>query len=152
MEANFLTAVFLPLALFIIMLGIYAPGLADKPVKWLSLFFLTVVITGVLLRERNNFISYVIDVGWGTLVLNIVAMALGFAIATLTRLGEKSVTATTIEVGIQNGTLVIAIASTPMLLNTPTMAMPGAIYSLLMFVTGAGFAWWSSHRQELLKA
>jgi bile acid:Na+ symporter, BASS family len=133
----------------------YAPGLADKadkPVKWLSIFFLTVVITGVLLRERNNFISYVIDVGWATLVLNIVAMALGFAIATLTRLGEKSVTAITIEVGIQNGTLAIAIASTPTLLNTPTMAIPAAIYSLLMFATGAGFAWWSSRRQGLLKA
>jgi BASS family bile acid:Na+ symporter len=133
----------------------YAPGLADKadkPVKWLSLFFLAVVITGVLLRERNNFISYVIDVGWATLVLNVVTMALGFAIATLTRLGEKSVTAITIEVGIQNGTLAIAIASTPTLLNTLTMAIPGAIYSLLMFVTGAGFAWWASRSQGLLKA
>ncbi|MEH2214041.1 MAG: hypothetical protein V7K84_26090 [Nostoc sp.] len=82
--------------------------------------------------------------------MNVVAMALGFAIATLTRLGEKSVTAITIEVGIQNGTL--AIASTPTLLNSPTMAIPGAIYGLLMFVTGAGFAWWSSRRQGLLKA
>lgn len=134
MEANFLTAVFLPLALFIIMIF---PG---------------VVTTGVLLRERNNFISYVIDVGWATLVLNVVAMALSFAIATLTRLGEKRVTAITIEVGIQNGTLAIAIASTPTLLNAPTMAIPGAIYSLLMFVTGAGFAWWTSRRQSLLKA
>lgn len=123
MEANFLTAVFLPLALFIIMIF---PG---------------VVTTGVLLRERNNFISYVIDVGWATLVLNVVAMALSFVIATLTRLGEERVTAITIEVGIQNGTLAIAIASTPTLLNTPTMAIPGAIYGLLMFVTGAGFAW-----------
>ncbi|MBH8553465.1 bile acid:sodium symporter family protein [Nostocaceae cyanobacterium CENA357] len=133
----------------------YAPGLADKvdkPVKWLSLFFLAVVITGVLLRERNNFVSYVIDVGWVTLALNVVTMVLGFAIATLTRLGEKSTTAITIEVGIQNGTLAIAIASTPALLNTPTMAIPAAIYSLLMFVTGAGFAWWASRRQGLLKA
>jgi len=132
----------------------YAPGLADKvdkPVKWLSLFFLAVVITGVLLRERNNFVSYVIDVGLATLVLNVVGMALGFAIATLTRLGEKRVTAITVEVGIQNGTLAIAIASTPTLLNTPTMAIPGAIYGLLMFLTGAGFAWWASRRQVLLK-
>jgi bile acid:Na+ symporter, BASS family len=92
------------------------------------------------------------DVGWATLVLNVVAMSLGFAIATLTRLGEKRVTAITVEVGIQNGTLAIAIASTPTLLNTPTMAIPGAIYGLLMFVTGAGFAWWASRRQGLLKA
>ncbi|WP_414530116.1 bile acid:sodium symporter family protein [Nodularia chucula] len=91
----------------------YAPGIAakaDKPVKWLSLFFLAVVITGVLLRERGNFISYVIDVGWVTLVLNLVTMALGFGIATLTQLGEKRATAITVEVGIQNGTLAIAIA------------------------------------------
>ncbi|MEH2169293.1 MAG: hypothetical protein V7K41_22080 [Nostoc sp.] len=77
-------------------------------------------------------------------------MALGFAIATLTRLGEKGVTAITVEVRIQNGTL--AIASTPTLLNTPTIAIPGAIYGLLMFVPGAGFAWWASCRQGLLKA
>ncbi|MEH1862221.1 MAG: hypothetical protein V7L21_30410 [Nostoc sp.] len=39
-------------------------------------------------------------VGWATPILNVVAMALGFAIATLTRLGEKRVTAITVEVGI----------------------------------------------------
>lgn len=91
----------------------YAPGIADKadkPVKWLSLFFLAVVITGVLLRERDNVISYIIDVGWVTLALNVVTMALGLAIATLSRLGEKAATAITVEVGIQNGTLAIAIA------------------------------------------
>ncbi|MEH1807234.1 hypothetical protein [Nostoc sp.] len=93
-----------------------------------------------------------VDVGWATLVLNVVAMALGFAIATLTRLGEKRVTAITVEVGIQNGTLAIAIASTPTLLNSTIMAIPGEIYGLLMFVTCAGFAWWSSRRQRLLKA
>lgn len=127
----------------------YAPGLAakaDKPVRWLSLFFLAVIIVGVLLRERNNFISYVIDVGLVTLVLNVVAMAFGFALATLTQLGEKRATAITIEVGLQNGTLAIAIASSSTLLNTPTMAIPAAIYSLLMFITGAGFAWWANRR------
>jgi BASS family bile acid:Na+ symporter len=133
----------------------YAAGIAekvDKPVKWLSLFFLAVVIAGVLLRERNNVISYVIDVGLVTLILNLLTMALGFGIATLTRLGEKAARAITVEVGIQNGTLAIAIASSPTLLNSPTMAIPGAIYSLVMFGTSAGFAWWASHRQSLSKA
>ncbi|WP_414512092.1 hypothetical protein [Nostoc sp. PCC 9305] len=39
--------------------------------------------------------------------------------------------------------------SLPTLLNSITMAIPGTIYR---FVTGAGFAWWSSRRQGLLKA
>jgi bile acid:Na+ symporter, BASS family len=120
----------------------YVPGIAakaDKYVKWLSLFFLALVITGVLLRERNNLISYVMPVG-------VVTLALGFAIATLAQLGQKRAITITVEVGIQSGTLAIAIASSPTLLNNPTMAIPAAIYSLLMFGTGAAFAWWS-HRQ-----
>jgi BASS family bile acid:Na+ symporter len=131
----------------------YAPRIAakaDKPVKWLSLFFLALVITGVLLGERDNFISYVIDVGWVTLVLNVVTMALGFTIATLTQLGEKSAIAITVEVGIQSGTLAIAIASSPTFLNNSRMAIPAAIYSLLMFVTGIGFASWVSRKQKII--
>lgn len=131
----------------------YAPRIAakaDNPVKWLSLFFLALVITGVLLRERNNFISYVIDVGWVTLVLNLLTMALGFTIGTLTQLGEKSAIAITVEVGIQNGTLAIVIAASPTFLNNPRMAIPAAIYSLLMFVTGIGFASWASQKQKII--
>ncbi|MDZ8227435.1 hypothetical protein [Nostoc sp. ChiVER01] len=43
-------------------------------------------------------------------------------------LEQAIVTAITVEVGISNGTL--AIASTPTLLNSPTIAIPRAIYSL----------------------
>jgi BASS family bile acid:Na+ symporter len=49
-----------------------------------------------------------------------------------------------VEVGIQNSTLAIAIASSPTLLNNPSMAIPAAIYSLIMFATSAAFAWLSN--------
>ena len=51
------------------------------------------------------------------------------------------------EVGIQNRTLAITIAST--LLNTPSMAIPAAIYSLLMFLTSAGFAFLVRNRKVI---
>ncbi|HIK46340.1 MAG TPA: bile acid:sodium symporter family protein, partial [Leptolyngbyaceae cyanobacterium M65_K2018_010] len=35
------------------------------------------------------------------------------------------------------------IASAPTLLNQPTLAIPAAIYSLLMFATGAAFVGWA---------
>ncbi len=136
----------LPLAIGMVVNG-YAPGIAakaNKPIKWLSLFFLSVVITGIVFQERDNFLPSVMAVGWVTLVLNMATMTLGFAIATLAKLGEKRARAITVEVGIQNGTLAIAIASSPTLLNNPTMAVPAAIYSLLMFVTGIGFAFFVS--------
>lgn len=123
----------------------YAPRFAnrvEKGVKWLSLFFLGLIIVGLLLKERANVLGFFVQVGWVTLALNVVTMALGFAIATVARLNKPTATAMTVEVGIQNGTLAIAVASAPTFLNNPSMAIPAAIYSLLMFVTGGIFAWW----------
>jgi BASS family bile acid:Na+ symporter len=50
------------------------------------------------------------------------------------------------EIGIHNGTLAIAIASGPTLLNNSTMAIPPAIYSLIMFFTAGAFGWLVSRR------
>lgn len=44
------------------------------------------------------------------------------------------------EIGIHNGTLAIALALSPSLLNNSTMAIPPAIYGVLMFFTAAAFA------------
>ncbi|MEB3358621.1 MAG: bile acid:sodium symporter family protein [Synechococcales bacterium] len=126
-----------------------APGFAarvERGVKWLSLFFLGLIIAGLLVKERANVASFFVQVGGVTLALMVLTMALGYGIATLARLDDRSTTAITIEVGIQNGTLAIAIASAPTLLNTPTMAIPAAIYSLLMFGVSGAFAWWSQRR------
>jgi BASS family bile acid:Na+ symporter len=123
-----------------------APGFAamlEEWVKWLSLFFLGFIIAGLLIKERANVGSFFMQVGWDTLVLMVITMVLGYGIATLAKLDRGSATAITIEVGIQNGTLAIAIASAPTFLNNPTMAIPPAIYSLLMFVVSGAFAWWA---------
>ncbi|MEM6597317.1 MAG: bile acid:sodium symporter family protein [Cyanobacteria bacterium P01_D01_bin.36] len=129
-----------------------APKLAarvEKWVKWLSLFFLGLIIVGLLLKERAQVADFFLQVGWVTFVLIVIAMAVGYAIATLAKLDAPSATAITIEVGIQNGTLAIAIASAPTFLNTPSMAIPAAIYSLLMFIIGGLFAWWSQRQPQL---
>jgi len=120
----------------------YAPRFArrvEKGVKWLSLFFLALIIVGLLVKERANVAGFFVQVGWVTLTLNVLAMGLGYAIATLAKLDHPSAKAISVEVGIQNGTLAIAIAST--LLGNPTMAIPAAIYSLIMFLTSAVLGW-----------
>jgi len=121
----------------------YAPALAatiEKKVKWLSLFFLGLIIVGLLLKERANVSSFFLQVGGVTLALNVLTMVLGYSLSVLTGLNEESAKAITVEVGIQNGTLAIVIASAPTFLNNPNMAIPAAIYSLLMFVTSGIFA------------
>ncbi|WP_024544423.1 bile acid:sodium symporter family protein [Picosynechococcus sp. NKBG15041c] len=133
----------------------FAPKFAatvESYVKWLSLFFLGLVIAGLLLAERANVIGFFLQVGWVMLALNVLMMALGYAIASGLRLDLPSAKAISIEVGIQNGTLAIAIASTPTLLNAPTMAIPAAIYSLIMFATSAAFAWFVQRRGQMNRA
>ena len=118
----------------------YAPRFAqtvERGVKWQSLFFLGLIIVGLLLKERENVAGFFLQVGAVTLTLNILTMAVGYGIAALFKLDQPSRKSITVEVGIQNGTLAIAIASSPSLLNMPTMAIPAAIYSLSMFVTSA---------------
>lgn len=113
----------------------------EKWVKWLSLFFLALIIFGLVLKEKANIPTFFLQVGGVTLVLNILTMVLAYLFAVFSKLTSGNAKAITVEVGIQNSTLAIAIASSPTLLNNPTMAIPAAIYSLIMFATSAAFAW-----------
>jgi BASS family bile acid:Na+ symporter len=129
----------------------YLPKFAatvSKSVKWIALFFLALIIVGLLLKERANVVAFFLQVGGVTLVLNGVMMCLGYAIATALKLDHASAKSITVEVGIQNGTLAIAIASAPTLLNSPTMAIPAAIYSLIMFATSAAFGWLMQQKSQ----
>jgi BASS family bile acid:Na+ symporter len=65
----------------------------------------------------------------------------GYGLPRLLRLDKRQSIAIGMEIGIHNGTLAIAIASTPTLLNNSTMAIPPAIYSLIMFFTAGLFGY-----------
>ncbi|QUS61076.1 bile acid:sodium symporter [Synechocystis sp. PCC 7339] len=110
----------------------------EKNVKWLSLFFLGIIIVAILVKERANLADFFLQVGGVTITLNLLTMILGYGIALLAGLGLAERKSITVEVGIQNGTLAIAIATT--LLNAPIMAIPAAIYSVVMFLNSAIFA------------
>ncbi|WOD41298.1 bile acid:sodium symporter family protein [Nodosilinea sp. E11] len=129
----------------------YLPQFAsqvERRVKWLSLALLGLIIAGLLVQQRASLVGFFAQVGLVTLALNLGAMALGHLIALVAKLDRPNATAITVEVGIQNGTLAIAIASSPTLLNQPNLAIPAAIYSLVMFATGGGFAWWATKRGD----
>lgn len=75
-------------------------------------------------------------------------MALGYQNATFVKLVRPRAESITIEVGIQNGTLAIAIASSPTWLNMTTMAIPAAIYALIMYPTSAAFGWFVQQQSQ----
>lgn len=117
-----------------------ADGL-DKPVRIMSAVFLLLVIGSAVLKERANLGDFFRQVGLAALAFNLVSMGVGFFVPLLLKVERRQAIAVGMEIGIHNGTLAIAIASSPLLLNNSTMAIPPAIYSLIMFFTAAGFGW-----------
>ena len=111
----------------------------------IDLFF-SLIIAGVLLRERANIADFFLQVGAATFALMLISMLLGYGLAALGGFDRRSTTAITLEVGIQNGRLAITIASASSFLDAPAMAIPAATNSLLMFLVSGLFAWWAQRR------
>lgn len=109
---------------------------SEKPVKIASAVFITLVILGAILKEKDNIAGYFVQVGVITLLINVVILAGGYLVGKLFRLSHPQRAAVSIESGIQNGTLAIAIATSSLLLNNSQMSIPAAVYSLIMFATG----------------
>ena len=115
------------------------PNTARRLEKQMSRFavgLLALIIVLLLVREGNKLPGFLVQVGIGVVLLNLLAMLAGFLAGKLFRLSLAQQICIAIEVGIQNGTLAITI--TAGLLNNPDMAVPAAVYSLLMYVTGFG--------------
>ena len=113
------------------------PGLAEKmnkPVKIASAAVLFLVIIGLVLNKKEDLIPYLQQAGLTTLALNISTILIGFITAKLAKLNTVQSLTISIESGIQNGTMAIAIASG--ILMNDNYAIAPAVYSLIMFFTG----------------
>lgn len=112
----------------------------NKPVKIMSGILLFVIIMAAILNDKENFFNFFAQAGPVALALNLAMLLIGYFSARLFRLKIAQSITISIESGIQNGTLGIAIAAT--LLHNPTMTISPAIYSLIMFGTaGLIIAW-----------
>ncbi|CDF83219.1 hypothetical protein PKB_1869 [Pseudomonas knackmussii B13] len=123
------------------------PGVAaalSKPVKILSALLLAVIIGIAVSKDWQTFVTYAPVVGAAALSFNLVSLAVGYWAPRLLKLSRPQSIAIGMEIGIHNGTLAIALALSPSLLNNQTMAIPAAIYGVLMFFTAGIFGWWVS--------
>ena len=120
---------------------------ADRPFRIASAALLALVILGVLVQNRAELGTLFIQSVPASLALNVLALAAGYWIARLFRLGYPQARAIAIETGFQNGTLGIAIAITQ--LDSARAAIVPGFYSLVMFATGAVVAWWWARHARL---
>jgi bile acid:Na+ symporter, BASS family len=105
-----------------------------RPVNSFSIGFLALIILVAVLKEEELG-KQISAAGPAVMALNLGGMALGFGVAALFRLPRSQRVTLSVEVGIQNATLALAIALG--LLESPRLAIPAVVYGLFMFVTGA---------------
>lgn len=117
-----------------------ATRLAQALEPWsrrISTILFILVLAGAIFQERDNIVPYFADAGLVTLVLNVVMMALAYGLATALASGKEQRVAISIECGLQNGTLAIAVAV--LLFGAGPVVIPAATYSLIMFATSLLF-------------
>ena len=105
-----------------------------RPANIVSVVFLAIVIAGAVLREKNLAEQFLVA-GPAAVALNVLTMLGGFVVARLCGLTKPQCVTISIEGGIQNGTLALAIALG--ILDSPGIAVPSVVYSLFMFLSGA---------------
>lgn len=128
----------LPVALSMALRG-FRPVLAarwEPTLGILSGVLFPVVVAAALWGERNNIATYFAAAGLTTLALNVAMMAIAFWGTALAGCRRPQRIALSLECGLQNGTLALAVVAA-LGLDT-AYALPAAIYSLLMFATALG--------------
>ncbi len=113
------------------------PALAqrlERPAGIFALVILALIILAAVAREKDLAHQFAVA-GPAAISLNILTMVLGFAAGWWFALPLSQRITISIEAGIQNGTLALAIALG--LLESSSIAMPAVVYSLFMFLSGA---------------
>ena len=116
---------------------------ARRSEVWVSRFsvaVLALVIVAICVNLGERLIDFAKLAGPAALALNLITMAVGFALARGLLHHEDQARTISLEVGLQNGTLALMV--TTGILQSPEMAVAPSIYSLLMFATAIGFTLW----------
>ena len=119
-----------------------APAFADRmdrPVRILSAVVLALVIVGTVLAERDSVGGYLREVGLVALAFCLLSLLLGFAVPRALGIGHRQAVACCFEIGVHNSTLAIAVAIS--VLGSVELAVPAAVYGVLMFPAAALVGW-----------
>ena len=104
-----------------------------------------VIIIAALANNWGVFSSNLGTLGPVAVLLSIVMLGFGLASAKLLRLDDRDATTISIESGVQNGTLAIAVGSIVAVVEgqvLPPVTVPAAVYSITMYFVCVPFVFW----------
>jgi BASS family bile acid:Na+ symporter len=119
-----------------------------KPVKIASIVVLVSVIVVAVYQERDNVLGYLRDVGAVALLLCVASLTIGYLVPRAFTIERRQAIASAFEIGVHNSTLAITIALSPSLLDSTAMAVPGAVYGILMFLPAGALAYAFSRSRQ----
>lgn len=93
-----------------------------------------IVFLSIFIEERENIFSYLAQAGTIILILNVSMMILAYYIAKTFASGLEQRKCIALEVGLQNGTLAVFVATS--IFDDVIYLVPTAAYALLMYITG----------------
>ncbi len=130
------------------------PALVERISKGISRaanVLFVIIILAALAKNWDVFYANLPTLGPALVLLNIVMLALGLSFSRLVKLDSKDATTISIESGVQNGTLGIAVGAFIALNATellPPTTLPSVVYSIVMYVVTVPFVLW---RQRIAK-
>ena len=107
----------------------------DRPVRAASVVVLAAVIVGTIVSERDNVADYLAELGPAAVAFCLISLTVGYAGPRLLGVPHRQSIASGFEIGVHNGTLAIAVAIS--VLDTTELAVPAAVYSVVMFPLAA---------------
>ncbi|WP_447725679.1 bile acid:sodium symporter family protein [Sphingomonas koreensis] len=116
----------------------------DRPVRIASIAILAVVIAGAVIANRDILAAQFLALGGVTAAFCAASLAIGYVVPRLAGIEKPQAVASAFEVGIHNATLAIVIAQS--VLERPDMALPAAVYGVMMFPMAALFGLWTRRR------
>jgi BASS family bile acid:Na+ symporter len=128
--------------------GSYASGIAqraERPLRTLSLLVLMAFIAVAFWENRTLFLERFGDFFWLVVLQNLMALGIGLLVARLARLDEADTRAVTIEVGIHNSGLGLAILFT-FFPAAGSMMLITAFWGVWHLVSGLALAGWWGRR------
>ena len=136
-------------------LGKRRPHLArklEKPLRHFSLLVLLAFVGGALVKNVEQFIEHFHLFFWLVVTLNTMALGLGYLCARLWRLSAADVRAVTLETGIHNSALGMALIFT-FFPQASGMLLIAAFWGCWHLVSGLSLAWlWSRSAPDALPA
>lgn len=107
----------------------------NDPVRIASVVVLVLVIIAAIAQAYQQLIDNIATLGPVALLLSVLSLLIGYYVPKAFNVERGQAVASAMEIGIHNATIAITLALT--VLNDETMAIPPAVYGVLMYLPAA---------------